>query len=113
MKLLAVMVLLSNVVFGYGKVSVNPNYSLTKNKYYPIVGLVVYEDIIKNDVSYQSWTGFGEEIYDHYDWFITKHEVDFYWNKLSLSPGYKFKYVVGDRDIQHDIGLNLKVKIWD
>jgi hypothetical protein len=101
--------------FAGGKLTVQPNYWLEKGIMTPTVGLSVYEPIIKGFFAYNGWTGYGDQPVlagENVHWITTKHDLDFYLGKLSISPGYTASYVLPQKELHHNVHVKLGWQLW-
>lgn len=96
MKLILVgLMALSLNAFASGKISFEARMGDQSKSSY-LTGLSIYEKIDKG-MHYNSWTGFGDAINPDVDtfksWLVTKHQIDFKFQSLTLSPGVRATYM--------------------
>lgn len=81
-----------------GKLSAQANVYDQGEHTRPVVGLAIYEQLMKfrqTSVAFNSFTGFGEVPFDTQSditWFTTKNQLDLSNGKWTFSPGVQFLY---------------------
>lgn len=115
-KLLLALVMLCGVnAWANGKISIQPTQNLEDGRMYFITGLSIYEKLNKM-FAYNSWTGMGEGVGEqanvYHDWYSSKHQLDIYLGKLTLSPGIRVMYDPGQNQAYYEGFGKLAFELW-
>lgn len=117
---LSLFVLITCVMFSpgadaSGKISIQNNFFDQGKKYRPMIGLGIYEPIFGGALAINSWTGYGNQPFDlssDVDWFTTKNQLDFYFGKLTVSPGFQYSFVSPYKEDRSWLYMKLDYKLW-
>jgi hypothetical protein len=114
MKKLFLFLTLSTTAMASGKITIQPNFWLKEDKVTPTIGFGIYEPIIKGHLAYNGWTGYGEQPQEITDahWFTSKHDIDIYWDKLTISPGFTAIYILPYKKFQQNVHVKLGFQVW-
>lgn len=97
-----------------GKLSLQNNMFNDGKDYRPMIGLAIYQPLIWK-MSFTSWTGYGIqplETKDDVNWFVTKNQVDFRYNKWTFSPGYHYQEVLKPRENKSYAFIKVDYQLW-
>jgi hypothetical protein len=81
------------------------------------VGLAWYKPLFKKDyVALNSYLGYGSVPLDEEDgmdtnWTVVKTQIDFHIKKLTMSPGYQYRYASRDESSQQYLFLRAEYKL--
>lgn len=98
-----------------GKITVQNNFFNKGADYRPMIGLQIYETIWTGRLAFNSWTGYGNQPFDvnpDVNWFTTKNQIDVYYKRFTLSPGYQFSFVSPWKEQRDWVYLKLDYKLW-
>ena len=98
-----------------GKLTLQNNFFEGGKEYRPMMGLNIYEPIGDGSLAFNSWTGYGTQPFDIHpdvDWFTTKNQVDFYFQRLTVSPGIQYSFVLPWEEDRTWLYLKLDYKLW-
>ena len=114
MRNLFLFLTLSTTAMASGKLTLQPNFWLGEDKVTPMIGLGIYEPLVKVYIAYNGWTGYGEQpvLKGGVHWLTSKHDLDLYWDKLTISPGYTALLVLPYQKFQHNVHVKFTYKIW-
>ena len=103
---LAFIMLFSSLAFGSGKITLQPMYDKTTEKYLaPMVGFSVYEKLC-DYAGYNMWIGTGDSLLggdESKQWYTMKHAVDFYVKRLTITPGFQVNWDSDGFGKRHDV----------
>lgn len=115
---LILLVLLPTKALASGKISAEPTYYLKSEKFGGQLGMTIYEHMFWN-LNYNQWTGGGIRPRFYEDgtfWFASKHDIDFNFGSLTVSPGYKFEFNNAESElvegVEHSVHVKVSYKLW-
>lgn len=89
-----------------GKLTLQNNFYDGGKHYRPLIGLGLYQKITKH-TAINAWSGMSEEPFEHRNdaaWWVGKAQVDFYFGRFTISPGYQMRHLFRqgeDRDYMY------------
>lgn len=114
-KIFAFMMLFSSLVFAGGKLTIQPMYDKTTEKFLlPTVGFSVYQKM-GDFAGYNGWIGTGESLLlkEEKQWFTMKHAVDFYVKQWTVTPGFQVAWDSDGFAKRHDLlFVKLSYNLW-
>lgn len=121
-KLIILSLLLTQLSYASGKFMIQGNRNSDTNTYerysIPLVGLAIYQPLKKGVLAYNAFAGTGEQDFlfaDHKDvrWWAMKNDLDIMLGRLTISPGFTFKYVEPYNQLANDVHVKASLKLWD
>lgn len=126
MRALSILILMffTSSALASGKLTFEPRYNPETEQTTYTVGLGIYEPIITDWVALNSWTGFGDTMFDeapdtdYSKWFVTKNSIDMFLTKsITVAPGLRLAYRPRDGEFNEDtvvseVFAKLQIRLW-
>ncbi len=115
MKSLFITVLLfATTALAGGKLTLQNNFYEEGKEYRPMIGIGIYQKLIWK-TAFNSWTGYGQVPYEMKEdtkWFTSKNQIDFEFERLTVSPGYQYMEHINSKEVKSQFYVRLDYKLW-
>lgn len=119
-KILIALILVPMTSFASGKITLQDNVYDNGETHRQMVGLNVYESLknvlpMGKYLAVNAWAGYGVmplEVKGDVDWLVAKAQVDMYFGKITVSPGYQYKMLPGESHREHIPFIKFDYVLW-